>query len=408
MNRRTLARSRLAQTSLSIDNVRRPSRKFYFGPYNERCALPCDVVREIMLFSMQGEQGLLDDSKPPLLFCRVSLGWYEVASTTQDLWTTISVTEPYFTLQNLETVRTWLSRSGPTKLLHITLSPSIINTNLGLIHSFQTLFLASSHRWSYLSLRIPVDLLPVMLNNPLVSLQALERLAIELPSQPMLVLSPTATRLRSVFLTALPEHMAPHPLLLNLNWNNIRHVHLSTPSGTIEMVWRILEFCPNLSGLSIHAANNMKCPHIPYDINRRLLNNLQRLTMRVNTRPGALEYFFDALFLPQLRELTLECIPNIGVQEETFLWPLRALLRLHAVALPPLTHFTLRGKVVQELDLIDLVSRIKSIRHLEVRDWNSSYVTASVRALLARNANNRAQLSRQWEIERRNAGLSLS
>ena len=30
------------------------------------------------------------------------------------------------------------------------------------------------------------------------------------------------------------------------------------------------------------------------------------------TRPGALEYFFDALFLPQLRSL-------IGGQEETFI-----------------------------------------------------------------------------------------
>ena len=383
---------------------RRPSREFYFGPFNERCAFPHDVVREIMLFSVQGELGLLDHSKPPLLFSLVSPGWDRIASATQDLWTTIAVTEPYFIPQNLELVRAWLIRSGPTKPLQVTLSPSIVNPNLHVIRAFQALFLAGSHRWSYLSLSIPVALLPAMLSNPAVSLQALERLVLALPSHPMLVLSPTATRLSQVSLTTLPEHMAPHPLLLNLNWNNMTHVDLLTPAGTIEMVWRILEFCRNLCCLTIHATNNMKCPHIPYDINHRLWNNLQHLTMWVNTRPGALEYFFDALFLPQLRSLRLDCIPNIGVQEDT-LWPLKALLRLYAVALPPLTHFTLRGKIVNELDLIHLVSTIKSIRQLEVYDQRFTYVTASVRALLARNADNRVQLFRQWEIKRRIAGL---
>lgn len=407
MSRRTrFIKAPLAQTLLPHDNSRPsgPSQRFFFGPYNERCAIPREVIREIMLLSMQGEQGLLDHSKPPLLFCRVSPGWLQIASSTQDLWTTIAVTEPYFTRQNLDLVRTWLSRSGPTKLLRVTLSPSVNHPDWRLIYAFQTLFLASSHRWSYLGLSIPAALLPFMLGNPYVSLQALEGLALALPSQPNIVLSPTATRLRDVSLTILPERMALNPFLLNLNWQHIRHVDVITPSGTIEMVWALLEGCPNLCGLTIQATNNMKCPYIPYDLNRRLCVNLKHLTMRVNTRPGALEYFFDALFLPQLRLLDLECVPNGVIQEDTQ-WPLEALMRLYNVALPPLTNFILRGKVVHELDLMRLVNRIKPLRHLDVRDQRFSYVTASVRDLLALKAANAAQRFAEWQNERQALGL---
>lgn len=404
-NRRTrsaTAKSPLSQMSLprhDTHSLRLPPL-FLIGK-KARCGVPAELLREIMLLSVAGETGLLDRRKPPLLLREVSPAWKAHADSIQDLWTTISVTAPYFNRQNLKVVRDWLSRSGSTKPLNITLSPPTPDTDLHLLHDFQALLLTTSRRWAQLNLLVPTRTLPFMLSNPNAPLPALEALSLTLESQPHLVLSPTATRLRTVCLTVFPGLTTPSPIFCNLNWQQITQLDLRTVLGTVDFVWDVLVYCPNLRGLQITAMANINPPSAPFNPIRRLSLKLEHLSMYVNARPGYIGYFLDGLHLPRLHSLTLVFAPN-RIREET-VWPLEAILALYDVSLPPLTNFFLYGKAVSERRLIELVSRIRRLRELIVCDGTFDYVTDPVKILLPRDEIDFAYRVAEWQREKKAA-----
>jgi len=164
-----------------------------------------------MLFSVQGEQGLLDYSKPPLLFCKVSPGGNRLLVPPQDLWTTIESPEPHFIPQNLDSSELGCAVRVPRSFSR---SPCRHQSfiQLAFIYAFQTLFLATSHQVVFLGLSIPTPLLPVMLSNPLCPCRHWRLLALVLLRSPFWCYRQQLYACRNVYLTVLPERLVPNHL----------------------------------------------------------------------------------------------------------------------------------------------------------------------------------------------------
>jgi len=352
--------------------------------------VPEELVREIMKLTMQGHVGDLDPTQPPLAFLKVCRTWKTIAESIPSLWSGIAITPPHFLRANLPVVKKWLRRSGSTRLqvgiyAPLTIRPALLNEMIAV-------FLPTSHRWECLNLGIPVHSLQVLLNAPLPSL---ETLIVSLNIQPIIAVSPTATRLRNVHLSVYPPLITPDGGLLYLGWNHITHLVITSVAGTIEDIWNIFPRCPCLVSLNVMASNNHATPFIPYFPHRPFYSNrLTQLIVSTNSRPGVIGYFLDGLYLPALQDLQLRFTDRVY---DTHAWPRAAILDLRRRALPLLSMLCVRGKTIAEEDLCGFVLEMKYLERLDVNDGTNDLVTQAVLNLLPQDE---AAVRRQREAHR--------
>jgi hypothetical protein len=363
------------------------------APVQSAGPLPEDVLREIMKLTMQDCIGNLDPTQPPLAFLKVCTAWKTIAESIPSLWSGILVAPPYFLWAKLPVITEWLQRSRSARLQIGIYAPQIVDD--GLLTAMINIFQPTSNRWECLNLSVPSQYLQRFLHNQDAPLPSLETLMLSLITQPVTGLSPTATRLRNVQLTVFPPMVTPHGGLLNLNWNQITYLEITSMAGTIADIWNTFTQCPFLETLKVTARNNHTTPFIPFHpLNLFCSNFLTQLTLITNSRPGVIGYFLDGLYLPCLERLDLHFTDRLY---DTHIWPSAEILSLRSRALPPLTMLSVRGKTIGETDLCDFVTRMKHLEMLDVNDGTNDLVTQTVYSLLPRDD---ADIQRQREAHR--------
>ena len=346
--------------------------------------LPAETLREIFLYCMVGSISDLDPSNAPLVLRGVSRAWKTVADSTPCLWSTITVTPPQILLSNVQVIREWLQRAGPTSTLNISVHVLPDFPNLNLLTGILAEFMPSSRRWQHLDLSIPVGFLPLLLSNPGASLPALESLQLTLDHQPHLVIDRSATRLRSISfkLSTLSPLNQLNGGRLDLAWHQITHLNIRTVTSTINAIWDIFLQCPRLLSLIITVSDNSSIRKMPPPRDHLFRSNIRQLTIVVNTHPVVIGHFIGRLYLPRLQELQLRFADPAS---EPYLWPRMAILDLRERCLPPLTSVAVAGKWICEADLVDFVRKMRHLEQLDVTYGSVNLVTRTVRNLLPRD-----------------------
>jgi hypothetical protein len=264
-----------------------------------------------------------------------------------------------------------------------------INVDYNVLNAMLATFIPTSDRWQYLNLGIPNTSLSMLLSNANAPLPSLERLTMVMTTQPIIALSPTATRLRRVRLNVHPPMGTPHGGLLNLAWSQITYLEITAVAGNIEVIWSIFTQCPRLQSLTVVAPNNHATPYIPFYPHHVFHSNLCQLVVFTSSRPGVIGYLLDGLYLPCLQDLQLHFTDHVY---DTHIWPKAEILSLRSRALPPLTMLSVMGKTISEADLCDFVPRMKYLEVLAVNDGFTNLVTQAVRDLLPQDSADIQQL----------------
>ena len=327
---------------------------------------------------MVGSIGDLDPSETPLVLRRVSPVWKDIADSTPRLWSTITVKPPQVLLPNVQVIREWLERAGPTNLLDINVHV-LDFPNLNLLAGILAEFMPTSRRWRHLDLSIPVVFLPMLLGNFGAPLPALESLKLAIDCQPCFTIDPSATRLRSVSLLARPPMGVISGTQLNLGWKQITSLNIETATVTLNVLRDTFFLCPQLLSLTISIRNNRFILQIPFHRDHLYHANIRQLTMSVNTHPAVIGHFLDGLYLPRLQELQLNFTDPV---DEIYLWPRASILGLRQRCLPPLVRVVITGKFIFEEDLVDFVQKMKHLEQLKVMYEEHNLVTPYVRGLM--------------------------
>lgn len=271
------------------------------GPSIHR--LPPEVLSLIFQLALPEDEYIRPSTrKAPLLLCQVSCLWRDMATSTPQLWNSISLGRVH-----RGGAAPWLSRSGQLPLsIELTMSLSAHEDVCSSHRHRQTLalLLPCADRWSRLRLNVPGRLIPHLLRRPMPSLSVLElgsnhaMADVHLPST-------LAPMLRHV--TLLTTSLDPTPLL-HLPWSQLTHFssrHWADVHGHLA----ILQRCAgSLVHCQLHALHSGWChgqslvasgPDVPL-----LLPRLRSLEI-VACTSTAMVSVLDRLTLPALEELAL-------------------------------------------------------------------------------------------------------
>ncbi|KAJ7263448.1 hypothetical protein C8J57DRAFT_436933 [Mycena rebaudengoi] len=317
--------------------------------------LPDDIVGAIILACLPPTRNpIISGHEAPLLLCRISRTWRNVALSTPRLWASLHIAVPFETtrVQQLENVvSTWISRSGsvPLSVSLVSVSSSPDGLTSALLNSttlLQTL-IRVSHRWRHLRLSFPssdyftpfatvrTDDVPILQTVVINGFQGSNWNSLAFIG---------STKLHSVSLGDTSRVLdAP------VYWGSLRHLALGGRSSypqhflTPEAALDVLRQCPSLETCAIpvsaHSSIFTTPPPAPLH-----MQHMKQLCV-LEDSPEVASNLFGSLVLPSLRTLEYSTFHHFGLQ------PFISLVS----SCNHLKHLSLCIQVLTETDLISIL-----------------------------------------------------
>ena len=293
----------ISHVQMLLDELRRkrkPLQKF-IAEQNTILApirrLPAEILAGIFVLCMNYDISSFDPMQSPLLVSRVCRGWRQVALSTQNLWSSITVTD-YRSSSKM--AKLWMSRAISAPLT-IRLDSTYDSTyryssNVGEIESVIAVLVQYCDRWQHLDVsfyRTPPSCLSSIRHN----LPSLESLRIR-SSTAFVNIFEVAPRLQTLLLDDWMSRIR-----LKIPWSQLTQLETQVSCSTDGLY--TLKFMPNLVKCTMHKPNNSG-DILPHNISVITLSHL-RFFCLLRIRP---DNMFNHLHLPTISTL------RIGYQDK--------------------------------------------------------------------------------------------
>ncbi|KAF8894708.1 hypothetical protein BD779DRAFT_1669178 [Infundibulicybe gibba] len=230
--------------------------------------MPPEVLQNIFVHCLPRRYPVMHKSEAPVLLTQICSGWRNVALHTPELWSSLHIVCPCFTLRSpsssspsfrlqCEAVRQWLGRSGTRPLrisFAMTMPPHDHGDQLDLSAPLLQLLLPYRRRWQHLELQVPMESLN-SLGLVTEDVPTLEQLNIQenlvtlgqetrWPDSIIAMMNTPSLRSLSLNHKSGQFHLPP------IEWSQLTELRLeafsSVPSLNTQMILTTLQLCINL------------------------------------------------------------------------------------------------------------------------------------------------------------------
>jgi hypothetical protein len=290
-----MARSQITRLNAVLDGLtrKRDALQTYTYLHTALVApirrLPPEVLSEIFL-RYKDENNVLHPlnrlNKAPLLLGGVCSRWRTIALSTPRLWTSFALAiRPKYLKSDVMLAKTWLARAGRCPLTIRLASQSIYQSSM---KPLMKVFLLHCEQWYDIHISVPLPVLKSL--RPAKSrLPRLQRLSLDVKLYEPLHIFECAPQLRWLKLASTLD-----PSMVKAPWSQLEYFDMG--GRKIDHCLKLLRATLNLETCVVNLMTSE--PHQSH-------SSVQLLRLCSMTISGDPTFFFDALLLPNLHEISI-------------------------------------------------------------------------------------------------------